>query len=437
LVTGTLLLAGAGLAQDAPTQNVAKAKQDYEKAKQEYEKAAEKVKDAGNRDGATPKDIAPVPPPDQRDRPEIGAALIEVTRFIRATEARNGFQVDGQGLTAAVLDTGLRVTHVDFAGAGRVPTGNNFTTSDGGNPAVVTDRNGHGTNVAGIIAAHQDHTGIAPGANIIPLKVLRDDGGGNFTSIRDALQWVIDNRTTFNISVVNMSLGDVGNYSDDGQFAMDEIRQRAKILRDARVAVVVAAGNEYFRFNPKPNNGGSTPSVQEGMGYPGIFRETVSVGAVYDSDAGSFAYQSGAQANSTDEGRITPFSQRLHGSVNRAARTDILAPGAPVTSSGIQNDRGESTDHGTSQAAPVTAGVILLMQQYHLRTRGTLPSVDDLEKWIRRGGRNIRDGDDEDDNVLHTNKTFVRLDAFGALSAVKREIQVQRLQPVQGLRRVD
>jgi len=88
------------------------------------------------------------------------------------------------------------------------------------------------------------------------------------------------------------------------------------------------------------------------MDYPAIIRQTVSVGAVYDADEGGFNYASGAKAFSTRAGQITPFSQRLHPTVNRITRTEIIAPGAPVTSSGINGPHGKSVQHGTSQATP-------------------------------------------------------------------------------------
>jgi hypothetical protein len=56
----------------------------------------------------------------------------------------------------------------------------------------------------------------------------------------------------------------------------------------------------------------------------------------------------------------------------------VFAPGAPVTSSGILGEHGESTQHGTSQTAPVTAGLVLLAQALHQRVTGELPTVDDV-----------------------------------------------------------
>jgi hypothetical protein len=108
--------------------------------------------------------------------------------------------------------------------------------------------------------------------------------------------------------------------------------------------------------------------------------------------------------------------------VNRRSQTDIFAPGAPVSSSGINGPNGESTQHGTSQAAPVIAGLILLMQEFHLRAAGELPAVDDLVMWLRRGSVTIRDGDDENDNVQHTGLNFVRADALSALDSIRRTL---------------
>lgn len=361
-------------------------------------------------------EIAPVERPVQVERPQLGVGieLVEVDKLIQAARARHAFKVSGSGLTVAVLDTGLRTTHVDFAD--RVTTQVNFTDDNGGDKGDASDGNGHGTNVGGIIVADGDHLGIAPGANIIPLKVLANNGGGSFASIRDALQWVIDHNDKHLISAVCMSLGDSGNYLRDTEFPGDGIQSRMRELRKRDVAVAVAAGNDYF-----------THDSRQGMGYPAIFRETVSVGAVYDEDEGSFSYNSGAAAFTTAADRITPFSQRLHESVNLHTHTDIFGPGAPVTSSGIQNDHGESTQHGTSQATPVVTGVILLLQEYYRNATGELPTVDDLVTWLRQSAAVIHDGDDENDNVNHTNVDFRRVDALAALRLVRRQLEIRVL----------
>jgi subtilisin family serine protease len=382
--------------------------------------------------------IVPVPRPVQFERPQLRIQLVEATNFVRAEEARRDFNVDGAGLSVAVLDTGLRLTHRDFTN--RIVASKNFTTS--GAPDDASDRQGHGTNVTGIVAAKaygpfQGHTGMAPGAGIVALKVLADDGGGNFNDINRALQWVIDHRAEYKISVVNMSLGALTNDTDDAAYATDDIRLKIQQLRAMRVAVVVAAGNAYYQFNQLAQHAGLTEAAQ-GMGFPASVRETISVGSVYDSVLGQpMPYQSGAIATVTGPGLICPFSQRLHADRSFYCQTDLFAPGAPITSSGNPSDEGESIDSGTSQAAPIVSGIILLVQQFVLNATGNLPEIDDVERWLRDSAVKIRDGDDERDNVPHTNLEFRRIDAVGALSAARRDLTMQMLREGQPASRLE
>lgn len=361
-------------------------------------------------------DVKAVEAPVQRETSFL-PELIQASSLIKVNEARDLFKVAGEGAVVAVLDTGLRTSHHDFKG--RVVSPKNFTADNGGNADDATDGQGHGTNVAGVICAGDLHVGMAPKAKIVPIKVLSNTGGGSFESISKALQWVVDNHKTHGISAVCMSLGDSGNYQSDAIFQNDQIGARIKTLRAQGVACCIAAGNDYFAHNSA-----------QGMGYPAILSGSVSVGAVYDFDEGPFGYQSGAQAFTTAPDRITPFSQRLHKKVGGAFSTDIFAPGAPMTSSGILNDAGESVQHGTSQATPVIAGVILLLQSYHLRATGKLPSVDALVGWLTSSAVDIQDGDDENDNVLHTGLTFKRVDALAALTACAKSLAKAELAAV-------
>ena len=91
-----------------------------------------------------------------------------------------------------MLDTGINPQHVDFAG--RIVAGRNFTPDNGGDANNVNDGNGHGSNVAGIVMSRGDHIGMAPEAQVAPIKVLRNNGGGSFAWVDQALDWVL--RTT-------------------------------------------------------------------------------------------------------------------------------------------------------------------------------------------------------------------------------------------------
>ncbi|PPD35266.1 MAG: serine peptidase [Methylomonas sp.] len=351
-------------------------------------------------------------PPRSISRNLISPFDLEIDRLIEAPRARSQFNLDGSGLSVAVLDTGLRVTHKCFEG--RVISTMNFTNDDNGNIDIVTDYNGHGTNVTGIIAADSkdERRGIAPRSNVIPLKVLP---APSFDPILNALQWVYDNTERLNITVANLSLGAPGiNYMNDTQAGKDypELLELLNGLVTKRVAVVIAAGNDYFRFQ------------QEGMTVPAIFRQVISVGAVYDASFGPRAYRNGASAISTHADQITPFSQRLAKETSPDCYTDVFSPGAAATSAGAAHDDDTSIQDGTSQAAPTVAGVILLLQQYYIRVKGTRPSVSLLQDMLRTTSSWIFDGDDEDDNVKHTNHKYPRINAFQSLVALHKAIQL-------------
>ncbi len=346
---------------------------------------------------------------DEVQSPDMMESLIEADNLVRATEARNKFRVTGRGITVAVLDTGVRATHVDFAG--RIKAQRNFTHDNGGDPLDANDGQGHGTNVTGIIAAGAVHIGIAPEVEIVALKVLDNQGRGDFSLVDQALQWVLDNNHELNISVICMSLGDEQNHMSDYYFSFDTTASLIRTLISQGVAIVVAAGNEYYSYNS-----------QQGMAYPAILRDCISVGAVYDAFEGGFSYRSGAEVIESGPDRITPFSQRLHSSLNPDSFTTVFGPGAPIVSTGINNDYGESVQHGTSQAAPVIAGIVALVHEQFLNLTGQLPPVEYIKDILRRGAVDVIDGDDELDNVIHTQLTFRRASALGALKSINAMI---------------
>jgi subtilisin family serine protease len=337
---------------------------------------------------------------------------VEIDALLEAPRARSRFNVDGRGLAVAVLDTGLRVTHACFAG--RVVDARNFTTDNGGDPENVTDRNGHGTNVAGIIAAgtNDERRGIAPGAKVVPLKVLP---APTFDPILRALQWVLDNEKRLGITVINLSLGAPGvNLQSDDQPRAEQPELAAALaeLSARRIAIVVAAGNDYHEFQ------------REGMSVPAIFREVISVGAVYDASVGRREYRGGAVAFTTHADQVTPFTQRLSKEMSPDCYTDVMSAGAAATSAGADNDDATSVQDGTSQAAPTVAGVVLLMQQHYRRQTGELPQIDLLQDVLRSTSVWIHDGDDEDDNVENSGRRYPRVNAFESLVALDRRIKL-------------
>lgn len=370
---------------------------------------------------------------------------VNVDNFIESVAARTLKNVTGRDLAVVVIDTGINADHVDFIG--KIIPGKNFSTAPGADN--TTDVDGHGSNVAGIIAGRQIdmhqpietrsmHTGIAPDAKIIPLKVFP---GGGFDQINAALDWVIANQSQLKIGVVNMSLGTEENLQDVTGISASDLQgqmNRILTLRNMNVAVTVAAGNYYKDYNP-----------DQGMGFPAICKETVSVGAIFPKDEQPEngqtlqVYADGTIAFFAVEGRCTPFSQRLSDAVGQAFRTDIFSPGFHVVSAGpaspavpANSPRSQTIDDGTSQAAPVTAGVVLLLQQRYRDLLGQpdeLPSVDLIEECLREGGEEFTDLNDDTAmqmaNVTSTGAKFRRLKALGALNYLENKLRQSPTRP--------
>jgi len=300
--------------------------------------------------------------------------------------------LDGTGVTVAVLDTGLDRTHIRLAS--NYIGGRNI--ADGGEDPV--DRQDHGTHVAGIVASTDPEIGVATDAKLVGVKVLGDSGFGSTVDIRNGLRWVYDNRERFNIKVVNMSLGS-GFFTSISQTGGDILLTEVRRLEAAGITVVSAGGNS-FKNNEYQN-----------FGSPGIY-STLVVGATWkDGSARNIRWGDGAIDFTTGAGRITSFSQRL------VASNTIFAPGAFMRST-VPGNRFDSQG-GTSQAAPVVAGAVAVMQEAAQRFGGRFLSPNEVREIIISTGVTIFDGDDEDDNVRNTQVNYQRLDIFAAVQEVR------------------
>jgi hypothetical protein len=303
------------------------------------------------------------------------------------------YDIRGKGLSSVILDTGIDRNHPFFGAdlnsdgiSDRIVYQFDFANNDNN----ASDFDGHGSNVSSIAgSSSSQYPGIAPEVNLIHLKVFTDSGSGNFGYVERALQWVVANVSNFNIVSVNMSLGDSSNRSS--RTSLYGLGDELAALAALGVIVASASGNDFFQF-------GSS----QGVSYPAADPNSLSVGAVYDSNVGGFSYQSGAVANTSGPGRVTPFSQR------HSTLTDILAPGAPIT--GANQNGGTVTQHGTSQASPHISGVAVLAQELALSVLNRRLSPNEFRNILRSTANTIVDGDDEDDNVVNTNLSFPLVD---------------------------
>lgn len=297
----------------------------------------------------------------------------------------------GQGYSVAIIDTGIDYNNPAFAG--RYLGGWNFVDNNN-NPM---DDNGHGTHVAGIIAsADPNHPGIAPGVGIIALKVLDSSGTGTFGNVDLALQWVAAHQQQYHIAAVNMSLGN-GNFTSSEPWTM--LDSDLQTLRNEGVFVAAASGNSYYSYGSQP-----------GLAFPAINNLVVSVGAVWNGNYGSVSWANGAVDYTTAPDQITSFTQR-------SSQLDILAPGAFITSTYLNNTF--ATMAGTSMATPVVVGAAVdIMQALNAEGQAARATPQGILSIMQSTGVSIVDAGHGQDNVIHTGLTFKRLGLLNAVQSI-------------------
>lgn len=155
----------------------------------------------------------------------------------------------GAGAVVAVVDSGVKADHPDLAG--RVLPGRDFVDEDD----QPQDDNGHGTHVAGIVAAVKDNgtgvSSVAPAARILPVRVLGADGSGSAEDVKEGIDYAIAQRA----DVINLSLGeDVPLRALLG--VRDEIDESIEAALDKGIVVAAAAGNSAFPVCSTPGGRG-------------------------------------------------------------------------------------------------------------------------------------------------------------------------------------
>ncbi len=254
----------------------------------------------------------------------------------------------GYGVGVAVLDSGINPAQDLYTPMGRSRLVASAAFNDDWNRTVY-DGYGHGTHVAGIIggnggASNGSYIGVAPAANLINVKVSNDDGSASASSVVAGLQWINDNKTTYNIRVVNISL----NSSVKESYNNSAIDAAVEILWFNSVVVVVSAGNN--------GRGALTPPANDPF--------VLTVGATDDQGT----------ATRTDD-TVTSYSA-FGRTESGFAKPDLVAPGNNIVS--LLSSRSSTIaqghpDHivndayfrmsGTSMAAPMVAGAAALLLQ--------------------------------------------------------------------------
>ncbi len=282
----------------------------------------------------------------------------------------------GQGVTVAVVDSGISA-HPDFTGRLLTPYGDPAAGSP--NPS---DSYGHGTHVAGIIggdgtASGGIYKGVAPGATLLAVGVSDEFGMSYEFDVVEGLQWIFENKDTYGIRVVNLSL----NSTVEDTYNNSGIDAAAEILWFNGVVVVAAAGNSGVSG---PYNTARTAPAND----PFI----IVVGASDEYDT----------IQKTDDA-IASFSASGV-SLDNHLRPDLIAPGyniyaalSPESSWGTTHpERVSLGDYirlsGTSMAAPMVAGTVALLLEdepnltpdqvkYRLQETGSSLTDDNGRSW--------------------------------------------------------
>ncbi|RNA70179.1 S8 family peptidase [Alteribacter keqinensis] len=213
----------------------------------------------------------------------------------------------GAGLKVAILDTGIDRNHEDLAA--NVKGGHSVFT-DSANNDPFYDADGHGTHVAGTVAAVDNNlgvVGVATQAELYAVKVLNNNGSGSYAGIAQGIEWSINN----GMDIINMSLG--------GSQSSSILEQFSNLAYEEGLLVVAAAGNSG-------NRGGNNDTV----GYPAKYDSVIAVAAV-DQNNNRATFSSTGPA------------------------VEISAPGVSVLSTTPGNNY--AAFNGTSMASPHVAGV--------------------------------------------------------------------------------
>ena len=309
------------------------------------------------------------------DRPAF-ATLDRTGRTIGSTAMREEFGVTGRGVGVAIIDSGITSHHDDLyrtrgrAAAGRVVHFRDFTRAatstlwSTASSEQPHDEYGHGTHVAGIIAGNGADSrgaraGVAPGANLIGLKVLDAEGNGYVSDVIAAIDYAIAVKDSFNVRVINLSVASAVIES----YNVDPLALAARRAYQAGIVVVAAAGNLGRNAAEATQFGGITS--------PGNAPWVLTVGATTHQ---------GTAWRSDDS--VAGFSSRGPSWIDFAAKPDLVAPGVGIESLSDPYSTLYATFPeyllpgavdtwykpylsltGTSMAAPVVTGTIALMLQ--------------------------------------------------------------------------
>lgn len=241
-------------------------------------------------------------------------------------------------VTVVVIDTGISPERLENSVL--LP---GINLSGEGKIGDTTDSGKHGTEVAKTILS------IAPETRLVPIRLMNRWGSlRSREKVEEAFDWILDHRESLGINIVCAAFADFSHSTSDAEYRGSRLQQQIAALRKMNVPTVAPAGNWYQEFC------GKSP---QGMAWPAIIREVISVGEVERREDGLY---------------LTKRTQRLHSSLGTGCQTTVF-----TTSGQLGN---------TSGATAVIVGNIVHLLQIPQTSNST-----DTVNWLQNSQQMLRD----------------------------------------------
>lgn len=308
----------------------------------------------------------------------LQGSLAQSVPLIGGDKAITTYGLKGTGIAVGFIDTGVDTTHPDLAGA--VIAGRRFIKGETSS-SNITDDNGHGTHLAGIITSNgfvSPHAGVAPNCKLVVVKALNRNNSGYMSDFISGIDWIITNHSSFpTLKFISLS----ANFNADPSTlcpcdslvrSVPSYQAFIDVIEKARVAgilVLIPTGN-----------GGS-----KGLVPPACFKNVVAVGASFDATftraPGSGTYHDFSSVF-PDVYQTNVTTQMLAGFSNYGSCTALIAPGYNIASDKIGG--GTLSSFGTSMGVAHAMGALALLQQ-----RAPKASAVQLVTLLRATGKPI------------------------------------------------
>jgi hypothetical protein len=292
----------------------------------------------------------------------------------------------GKGQTVCILDTGVDFTHPDLQGQNVTCNIDCISGANCFSNCSLGDNNGHGTHVAGIVAANGSIKGVAPGAKIASVTVCNTSGCWN-NDIEAGIQWCINNQENYNISVISMSFGGQIKYSNYCDNSDNEIAQGIDNAVNQNIFVTVATGNEAWK---------------DGIASPACIKNSTRIGNLYDKNMGEINWNGTCTDSNT-------FIDKIVCHTNRASFfSDIFFTyGAIINSTYI--NQGYEELGGTSMSTPMAAGMIAILKQYKKQESNKTLTNEEIKEILYNSSEKINDTEGTQTNFSKLNSLNIIL----------------------------